>query len=262
MNKRHLFVYYLPQQMPAKFLGDCTVVVCDVLRATTTICQALASGARDVVPFREVDEALAAAAHYQRDEIILGGERGGKRIPGFDLGNSPAEYTPKVVRGRRVLFTTTNGTRALDRASVMSRVIVGALVNLSAVAASIEREESLVVLCAGTDGEETGEDILAAGALAARYRKLPTRRWESNGMAKLAERKWEDAVARATAAGRAIADQLAIEFRDTPGGRNLLEIGMERDLVDCAQLDQLDVVPEWDKRTGRISLPSDRKPSR
>jgi len=261
MKKRRLFVYFLPQQVPEADLLGSAAVVLDVLRATTTICQALASGAQDVVPFSEVQEVLAAAAHFQPDNIVLGGERGGRRIEGFDLGNSPVEYTPQVVRGRSVLITTTNGTRAFDRVRAARRVLVGALVNLSAVAVSIEKEPNVAIVCAGTDGGETGEDVLAAGALVARCLEAVDG-WETNLMAQQAQREWEAMVARAAAAGRTLSDQLAIEFRDTPGGRNLREIGMDRDLADCARLDCLEIVPEWDRRTGRIWLSGGREPPR
>ncbi len=116
MASRQLNVHTLPSHVSEEELADSAVVVIDLLRASTTICQALASGAREVVPFLEVDAALAAAAaELRRGDIVLGGERRGGKIPGFDLGNSPAEYTREAVGGRRVFITTTNGTRAMDR---------------------------------------------------------------------------------------------------------------------------------------------------
>src|SRR6188768_1522893 len=102
MFEDHIRVHNLPGDVDARELAGSTVIVIDLLRATTTICQALASGATEVVPFREIDEALAAAAKVGRDQVVLGGERGGLRIAGFDLGNSPKEYTPEAVGGRRV----------------------------------------------------------------------------------------------------------------------------------------------------------------
>src|SRR5262249_9257456 len=101
MHHRRLAVHPLPSLVEASVLAGSTVVVIDLLRATSTICQALASGATEVVPFLEVDEALAAAAKApDREKIVLGGERGGRRIAGFDLGNSPTEYTPAAVGGK------------------------------------------------------------------------------------------------------------------------------------------------------------------
>src|SRR4051794_30793820 len=116
MAEQLINVYGLPCQVAAEELAGGAVAVIDLLRATTTICQALASGACEVVPFLEIDETFAAADRVGRESVLLGGERGGTRITGFDLGNSPAEYTPQVVRGRTVFITTTNGTRALYHA--------------------------------------------------------------------------------------------------------------------------------------------------
>jgi len=152
MNQPLLRVHKLPQTVAESVLAGSTVIVVDLLRASTTICQALASGASEVVPFLEVADALAAAAKIDRSSVVLGGERGGRNIDGFDLGNSPAEYTPGTVAGRRVFFTTTNGTRALRNAHAAQRVVVGAIVNLSAVVASVKDCPRVDILCAGTGG--------------------------------------------------------------------------------------------------------------
>ena len=124
MQRLSLNVYNLPQEVDERKIGGSAVVVIDVLRATSTICQALASGAREVVPFVEIDEALAAANKVGRKNVVLGGERKGVMIDGFDLGNSPAEYTPNAIQGRPVFITTTNGTRALHTHD-WQKVIVG-----------------------------------------------------------------------------------------------------------------------------------------
>ncbi len=146
MYEHSIHVHKLPADVDEQSLAGSTVIVIDLLRATTTICQALASGAHNVVPFREIDETLAAANRLGRTNVVLGGERGGVRIEGFDLGNSPAEFTPQAVRGRSVLITTTNGTQALYHARLAKRVIVGAMVNLSAVIASVEDEPRVDIL--------------------------------------------------------------------------------------------------------------------
>ena len=109
--------------------------------------------------------------------IILGGERGGLPIPGFDLGNSPAEYTRERVAGKTVVFTTTNGTRAMQRCKQASRVLLGAFVNFSAVCRELGGVEQVVLVCAGTDGHVTREDTLFAGAVVddlARAKKYPS----------------------------------------------------------------------------------------
>jgi 2-phosphosulfolactate phosphatase len=206
------------------------------------------------VPFLEVDETLAAAAKFDRGEVVLGGERSGGKIKGFDLGNSPSEYTPQTVGGRRLFITTTNGTRALFHARLARRVLVGAFVNLSAVAQSVKDEAKVAVLCAGTGGDVTREDILAAGALVQRVGQLRKTYTIRNAAANSALREWEDVVAAADASGRTIPEQVARELRETTGGRNLLGIGLDGDLVDCSQVDRLNVVPELDVRAWRIHV--------
>lgn len=242
-----LAVHNLPTEVDPQELAGATVVVIDLLRASTTICTALANGALEVRPFLEVEETLQAARELDREEILLGGERGGKLIPGFDIGNSPAEYTAERVRGKRLLFTTTNGTRALNHARVAKRVIVGALANLSVVVEVIHNDENVQILCAGTGGKETREDILAAGAFVERL-VLADPDWQLASKAESAQQEWQ-------ATGRKDVDSLAAELRETSGGKNLLEIGHEQDLHDCARVDLLRVVPEFDAANGRIVLP-------
>ena len=255
MDERILNVYDLPQNVDPMELAGSVVVVIDLLRASTTICQALAAGAREVVPFLEVDETLAAAAKCDRSGVVLGGERSGGKIKGFDLGNSPSEYTPETVGGKRVFITTTNGTRALHHARLGNRVLVGAFVNLSAVAQSVKVEPRVDILCAGTGGAATREDILAAGALVHLLTHSSSTPFSKNAAASQEKLEWERVLAAAAASSRAIPDQVAIELRDTTGGRNLLGIGLGQDLVDCAQVDQLSIVPEFDVRAGRILVP-------
>jgi 2-phosphosulfolactate phosphatase len=251
--KQVLNVHRLPRHVAAADLAGSAVVVIDLLRATSTICQAVASGATEVVPFLEVDEALAAAEKAGRSNVILGGERKGGKIPGFDLGNSPCEYTPTAVTGRRVFITTTNGTRALDHARQAKRIVVGAITNLSAAAASIQHEPRIDILCAGTDGGDTREDILAAGAIVSQLLERSAASRTLNDNAAAAKREWDEVVARAHAAGRHITEHLAIELRDTQGGRNLLGMSLNRDLVDCAQIDRLTVAPELNVPIWRIT---------
>lgn len=255
MNQKHriLNVHCLPRDVAEEALVGSTVVVIDLLRATSTICQALASGAREVIPFLEVEEAVTAAEAAGRPEVVLGGERKGGKIPGFDLGNSPCEYSRGAVSGRQVFFTTTNGTRALHHARLARRILVGAFVNLSAVVASVRDEPHVDILCAGTGGSETREDILAAGAIASRLAQCWGQSCEVNHAAFSAREEWEIIVANAKSTGTPLNEQVAIELQDTQGGRNLLGIGLNRDLVDCAQIDRLSVVPELNVPHWRIT---------
>ena len=157
--------------LPRRDLAGTTCVVFDVLRATSTILNALSNGARSVYPVRTIEEARQLRSERLPD-ALLGGERNGVRIEGFDLGNSPREYTREKVAGRDLITTTTNGTVALQACVGAREVLAGALVNLGAVTAYLCRPEAitdhLLLVCAGTDTRFALEDGFAAGALLAR----------------------------------------------------------------------------------------------
>ncbi|MEM8864263.1 MAG: 2-phosphosulfolactate phosphatase [Planctomycetota bacterium] len=250
---RTLEVHYLPQFVSESDLGGGTVVVIDLLRASTTICHALAAGASQVRAFLDIAGVLKAAEGEDRESLILGGERGGELIEGFDLGNSPAEYTAAEVFGKQVFFTTTNGTAALTHARIANRVVVGAAVNLASVVDAVAGDEHVHLLCAGTNGHVTREDQLAAGALATGLMAIAEDRPATNDQANAVLGEWQELLNTARVLGRLPTDQLAIELRTTPGGKNLIALGMDNDLPLCAAIDTLDLVPEYDPRSGIIT---------
>jgi len=223
--------------------------VIDVLRASTTMITALANGAVRVVPVADVDEARRIVADVEPPGL-LGGERGGVRLPGFDLGNSPLEYVPARVAGRTLVITTTNGTAALQASRGAREILVGALVNRSAVAAAIRGlagpGDAVHLVCAGTDGRVSGEDVLAAGAI------LDAAVLDASGHAldEAARRALE--MFRATAAAPDVAGALVAEFRRAPGGSNLVDLGMEVDLAVAAAIDAFTVVPRLDRASGSL----------
>jgi 2-phosphosulfolactate phosphatase len=167
-----------PAELPALAQRDLRATACvvsDVLRATSTFVTALHHGAQAIIPVSEIAEALEIKKSESRiqnpESILLGGERNGVRISAggidFDLGNSPREYTPEKVRGKTIVSTTTNGTRAL-RACVGAKIILASsFLNLTATAEFLRREkaETILLLCAGTGENQADEDVLAAGAL-------------------------------------------------------------------------------------------------
>ena len=154
-------------------LTDTLCVVFDVLRATSTMVTALGHGAEALFPVEDIPEALAI--RQRQPGVLLAGERDGVRIlrsltggPDFDLGNSPREFTQEVVRGKTIVMTTTNGTRALRACARASAVLLGSLLNLRATAAFIAKKKpaSLLLVGSGTLDQAAYEDILGAGALA------------------------------------------------------------------------------------------------
>lgn len=247
---RRLHVHPLPQCVPPDALERGTAVVIDVLRATTSIVAALDAGAAAVLPCLTVDDARAVAASLPREETLLAGERGGRPIVGFDLGNSPAEFTQQRVRGKRVVFTTTNGTKALLHCRAAADVRVAALVNLSAVCDVLAERPVVDVVCAGTDGQATDEDLLAAGGLVDRL--TASGDWKVNDDASAARDRWRDVVG-------ATGDQLHARLRDalgrSRGGRNLIEIDLAADIDDAARCDTSRLVPRYLAASGEIIVP-------
>jgi 2-phosphosulfolactate phosphatase len=233
---------------PEEVRGGVAIVI-DQLRASTTIVHALAAGAAAIVPTEEVQQARDHAAGLPGS--LLGGERGGVRIDGFDLGNSPSEFTPERVGGRTIVFTTTNGTRALRRASGAHAVLVGSLANRAAVAkAAAGFGRPLFLICAGIRNTVCAEDVIAAGAIAASLRELGADHTEDDP-AILAGQIWDSV-------GRDHATLLAA-LHASQGGRNLAKEGLSTDVELCARVDTLNVVPVLDAK-GRIHalLPSKR----
>jgi 2-phosphosulfolactate phosphatase len=215
----------------------------DVLRATTTIMAALDACCLEVIPCLTTEEAQVTAARLPGGSVVLGGERDGVRIAGFDLGNSPAEYTPASVAGKTIVFTTTNGTRAMQSCCLAGRVVIGAFVNLSAVCRSVAGDDTVHLLCAGTQGRVTREDVLLAGAIADRLCQPTGRTWEINDQARLAIDGWRAAAAKITRADGSIdAPALAAQLRESQGGLNLAAIGLDGDLLDVAQVDRISAV--------------------
>ena len=253
MQGYRLSVHNLPQEVDERELDGSVVAVVDVLRATSTICQALASGAREVVPFVEIDEALAAANRAGRENVVLGGERRGLRIEGFDLGNSPAEYTASAIQGRPVFITTTNGTRALQHARLAKSVVAASLLNLSAIVASLKNEPRIDILCAGTDGSETSEDILLAGAIVHTLMSGDSSRWTANENANAARNEWQRIVTASEANDKALHQLVTSSLNASLGGQNCIEAGNGSDNLYCAQVDLLRVVPRLNLREWKIT---------
>ncbi len=243
---RRLDVYALPAL--AQDLSPVGVsVAIDVLRATTTITTALANGALRVLPFEKVEETFAAKRRILEDrpeaakDVLLGGERGGLPIHDFDLGNSPDLYSRERIEGKTLLFTTTNGTKAILRCR--GAALLASFLNAQAVVDHIlaSGADQVSIVCAGTDGQYTEEDLLLAGLLADRL-TLSVEGFELNVHAEVAREQWR--VSRR----RPLADLL----RDSRGGQKLKRIKLLKDVAAAAKLDSLNVVPEF--RVGEIRL--------
>ncbi len=216
-------------------------VVIDVLRATSVMATALEAGCERIVTCREVAEAKDVASQWSPRPLLCG-ERGCRRIDGFDLGNSPAEYDAARVAGKTLVLTTTNGTRAIDAAANASRVLTASFLNLSAVIDALQETRCLHLVCAGTEGEITAEDALLAGAILieceTRYGAETV--GDDSVLARQLWRSWFGDCS----AGDVSPGELSRRLRETRGGRNLVRLGFEDDLDRCAAVNSLKAVPE------------------
>jgi 2-phosphosulfolactate phosphatase len=217
---------------PTESAAASTGVVIDVIRATSTICQALASGYERVLCTAEIEEARALRGEL--DGAVLGGERENRVIPGFDLGNSPREYVEPI--GEELILTTTNGTRAIVATAARSdRVFIASLRNLGVVVDAVrEAGGDAVVVCAGVQGTLALDDAYVAGRIVSELD------WERSDSAEAASRLAQ------TWSGAEEA------FRASKSGRNLMQNArdLEADLPFCAEESVLDVVPRFVRMHG------------
>jgi 2-phosphosulfolactate phosphatase len=206
-----------------------TVIVIDVLRATSTIVTALAHGCAAIHPMETIGQAKLG----QQDGVILGGERFCKKIQGFDLGNSPLEYEPHIVRDRRIMITTTNGTRAIHKSLRGETIITGSFLNGKSCAhKAIQLGKDVVIVCSGTKDRFALEDSLCAGYIV----DCILNEMKDNVMI--------DDLGQAMRLAYSTASvQLTNTLLQCESGRRLSRIGYKDDVLHCAQLDLYENVP-------------------
>lgn len=224
-------VFFAAASVDPARVQDRTAVVIDVLRATSCVVEAVANGARGVYPASDPEDALRLISSLGREDTLLCGERQGRKIEGYDLGNSPAEFTAQRVKGNRLVMNTTNGTGAFLAVAQASSVLAGSFLNLGAVVRALAPLEEVALVCAGRQGRFALEDALCAGHL---VKELEEHR---DGSVHLND---------AGRVARTLTDSFTLDpafLRTTEGGRSLVEIGLADDLVLCADLDRRSVLP-------------------
>jgi 2-phosphosulfolactate phosphatase len=208
---------------------NCVVVVIDVFRATSAIVTAFDNGIKEIIPVSSIEE----AKEYKEKGYFVGAERKGEIIEGFDFGNSPFSYMQEQLRGQTVVLTTTNGTKALNRAKAADKVIVGAFLNLTAVIDYLRAEKKdVLLLCAGWRDRFNMEDTLFAGAVVEGLIKDPL-------FGNLAD----SAIASMHMYQGAKGD-LNEYLKDSSHRRRLARLDLEKDIVYCLQTDISANVPE------------------
>ncbi len=213
-------------------VADRVVVVIDVLRAATTVVTALSNGARAVIPFETVEETAMRAKAYARGEVKLAGERRMVRIEGFDLGNSPLEYTSEAVSGRTILYSTTNGTAALTATHGARACFFAAFANATATVAAVRAATAgggdVTIVCSGHERHLALEDVVCAGRLV---------RGIAEGRDDVVR---GDGARVAEAVERPFVGGIASVAHEAAHARSLVAAGFEADVHACLALDRYD----------------------
>jgi len=228
-----LNLYAAPRDFTEALAKGAHVIVIDVLRASSTIVQSCENGVERIIPVADVEDATKLIPTLDRSESLLGGEQDGHTIDGFDLGNSPIEYTRRVVEGKTIIFCTTNGTVAITRSAPAADIAIGCFLNLSAVVDRLleAAPERAAILCSGNSGVLSLEDFVCGGHMAARIQaRLGTAAALNDG-----------AEAARVIAGCMPDPETVI--RSSLHGRRLTELGFEQDLEFCARMDRYSGVP-------------------
>jgi len=227
-------LYFTPAGLAEKDVLGKTVVVIDVLRACTVICKAFAAGCREIIPVNSVGDGSALLANLDREVVLVAGERDGYRVEGFDLGNSPFEFTRDVVRDKTIILASTNGSKAMVLGSSGKAMYAASFVNASTIAGALASASGdIVIACSGKESRFSLEDAVCGGMIISR---LGDTIGEANDAAMVAKSLYEFHK-----------DDIRSALRNSDHGRYLVSIGFSADIDYAAGVDTIAVLPQWDK---------------
>lgn len=226
-------VHLSPGNIDEMELKDKNIIIIDVLRASTTIATALQNGAKEIMPVGSIENAVKISGSLFGDVTLRAGERNSKMIEGFNLGNSPREFLPGIVRGKSIIFYTTNGTVAIGKGKHAKSLIIAGFVNMSKVVEylSVLRED-IVIICAANENVFCIEDAVCAGRI---LNKL--------GAVAGIELALDDAGLACSSLDKSFGKSVLKMLKGSEHGRYLIEIGFGDDLKICAGLDSVPVLP-------------------
>lgn len=213
------------------YTGKTTVVI-DVLRASTTIIQALQNGAREVIPVASVEFAVKVSGGMFGGQTLLGGERNTKKLEGFALGNSPLEYTSEVVGGRTIILFTTNGSKAIVKAKFSENLFIAAFTNLTALAKHlIKLDKEFEILCSGRGNYFSMEDVICAGKLISEIQKINT------------NVEMTDSAKASVALNKSFGKNILTMMQESEHGKILIENNFDEDLKFCSRINFSETIP-------------------
>jgi len=211
-----------------------TVVVIDVLRATSVIVTAIANGAREIIPVSTLDFAMKVSGDAFRSQTLLCGERNTKMVEGFNLGNSPSEYTSEVVSGKSIILYTTNGSKSIVKAKFAENLFIASFLNLKVVVKHLKKlKKDVDIVCAGTNGFFNMEDSICAGTIVSELKN------------EIDNLTLSDSAAASVTLSKFTARSIPNMLHKTEHGKLLIENGFKADVEDCAILDKYNVIPYY-----------------
>jgi len=230
-----IFIYHTPELTPIDTVPECAIAV-DVLRATSTMATVLAAGGEAVQVFSDLDQLMTVSEQWPSEKRLRAGERGGAKVAGFELGNSPLDCTAELVAGRRLFISTTNGTRALKRIQNAPIVLAAALINRASVVKFLleKQPETVWIVGSGWEGSYSLEDTVCAGAIAHSI-------WQQTNCP-LEEISGNDEVVSAIALYSQWQNDLLGLLHKASHGQRLLRLECLEDLKYCSQTDTLDIL--------------------
>jgi 2-phosphosulfolactate phosphatase len=245
---RRVEVYLAPAEADRATLDGRQIVIVDVLRSCTSIAVALEKGAAKIIPVATVEEATKLAQTLDPKSRVLSGERDGKKVGGFDLGNSPRDYTKQRVEGKTLIFASSNASPLMAGYLGGREQRLLSYVNLSAIVDAVQHAAlDLAIVCAGKSGRFSLEDAACAGALVAKLSETVI------GLER------NDAAELVMEYDRVHGGDVEGILRRCEHGRYLIELGFEEDLPVCARIDSVPVVPYL--KEGRITAQTFAAPS-
>jgi 2-phosphosulfolactate phosphatase len=234
--------YLVPSEATEPVLAEKVVVIIDVLRTCTTIAFALMNGAERVIPAATVEAATKLTSSLDKGSTLLCGETEGEKVKGFDLGNSPSEYTRDMVEGKTLVFASTNGTRLMARSLNAQEQLICSFVNIERVTERVRPDgPAPVIVASGMNDRFSLEDAVCAGMVAAKLNELSPGTWDMNDGAHAAV---------------ALFDKFGSDIRrmllDSAHGRYLTSLGFGSDVETSSRVDSVPVLPVL--KDGRITL--------
>ncbi len=231
-NRINIEVHFTPGSIDEESVTGKNVVVIDVLRSASSIVVALTNGAREIIPVGDMESGYKVFSNLTREVTLRCGERNGKMIQGFDLGNSPLTYTEEKVKGKSIVMLTTNGTAAIVKARYAKNLLVASFLNLTSVVNLIRGWESdILIICSGQDNRFSLEDTICAGKIVAELTK-DNEQYLLDDSGRVA--MWLE---------KTQGGNIMKMMKNSDHGKHLVEIGFEEDLKFCANLDSIPAVP-------------------